>query len=97
MLQESFPDRGQSPERLKEVTAMQRKGVNITVAAKAPKFVPPHQRGAQQEGGSTVEGFDADAAVVRIKKMQQNAGKNRVVLGTSLAWFSCMCAAWVIA
>lgn len=66
---------------MKEISAAQRKGVDITVAAKAPKFVPPHQRGAQQEGGSTVEGFDADAAAARVKTLQKNLGKNRVCLG----------------
>ena len=60
-MQGSYPDRGQSPERLKAVAEGKKQGKNLTVAPKAAGYVPPHLRGANGERTQKkVEGFDAD-------------------------------------
>lgn len=70
--QADYPDRGQSPERLKAVAESKKQGVNLTAAPKAEGYVPPHLRG--QGGRPRVEGFDADEAAGRIR----HAFANRV-------------------
>lgn len=60
-VQDAYPDRGQSPERLKAVAEGKKQGKNLTVAPKAAGYVPPHLRGAVgQKKQAQVEGFDAD-------------------------------------
>ena len=70
-VQDKYPDRGQSPERLQEVAASKAKGVNLTAPQQKAAYVPPSQRGA---GGARVpkqiEGFDADEAADRIRQMK---------------------------
>lgn len=70
-MQEEYPDRGQSPERLKVVAEGKKKGVNLTAAPKAEGYIPPHLRG----GGRKVEGFDADEAAGRIRQAFGNRVK----------------------
>ena len=64
-LQDAYPDRGQSPERLQAVAEGKKQGKNLTAAPKAAAYVPPNQRGA---GGKKiekqVEGFDADEVIL---------------------------------
>jgi hypothetical protein len=60
-LQDAFPDRGQSPERLQAVAEGKRQGKNLTAAPKTAGYVPPHLRGPNGERmKDQVEGFDAD-------------------------------------
>jgi hypothetical protein len=60
-LQDAYPDRGQSPERLQAVAEGRKQGKNLTAAPKAAGYVPPHLRGANgQKKEKEVEGFDAD-------------------------------------
>lgn len=70
--QEAYPDRGQSPERLKEVAENKKKGVNLTAVPKTDGYVPPHLRG---QGRQRVEGFDADEAAGRIRSAFANRVK----------------------
>ena len=45
-MQDRYPDRGQSPERLKQVAEGKKKGVNLTAPPVKKGYVPPAQRGA---------------------------------------------------
>lgn len=71
-LQADYPDRGQSPERLKLIAESKKQGVNLTAVPKAEGYVPPHLRG---QGRQRVEGFDADEAAGRIRDVFSNRVK----------------------
>lgn len=71
----AYPDRAQSPERLKEVAQSRKQGVNLTVAEKPEGYVPPHLRG---RGGAParkqVEGMEGLAGAGRVKGSGAGSG-----------------------
>lgn len=84
-VQEKFPDRGVSPERLEQVAAERKKGVDATIAAKKAAYVPSHMRGVDGQRTKKVEGWDADIAAERIRNMVARKEATRVPVGYEAA------------